>query len=400
MKARWRVMTAAVATLLGAGTPALGQDTSAPAANEVVGNPQLHNFSLNGTVTVPAPAPRPPVQEPAQRQPAREQARAPSQDRSTQASTARPQQAEPTRAARSDSADRGERGQARSRSATVELPRPTPAPETAARSDAPTGDPAVASDPGFAPAAAPAALDASNTGFPILPWLIAALALIGAGASYFLRQRPRESFAGPGAVHAFDAPASAPAPAPPVRTPPPAPAAKPVSAGVVSTRLRPWIEIEFKPLRAIVDEQKAAIQFELTMFNSGSAPARAVLAEAALFCAGPAQDQQIRAFFDNPVAQGERIPVIPPMQKVSVNSAVYLPRSQVRAIEMEGRQLFIPLVAFNALYSWSGGEGQSSLSYLVGKATQGEKLAPFRLDLGPRMVRNLDRREHELRLRR
>jgi hypothetical protein len=111
------------------------------------------------------------------------------------------------------------------------------------------------------------------------------------------------------------------------------------------------------------------------------------------------QDQQIRLFFENPVGKGDRMPVIAPMQRMTVNSAVFLLRDQVRPIEIEGRQLFVPMIAFNALYGWGRASGQSSASYLVGKTTGGEKLAPFRLDLGPRIFRNLDAREHELRLR-
>jgi hypothetical protein len=46
------------------------------------------------------------------------------------------------------------------------------------------------------------------------------------------------------------------------------------------------------------------------------------------------------------------------------------------------------MLALNALYKWSSGsEGQTSASYLLGRDTQGEKLAPFRLDLGPRLFR-------------
>ena len=118
-----------------------------------------------------------------------------------------------------------------------------------------------------------------------------------------------------------------------------------------------------------------------------------------MFKAGPQQDQQIRLFFDNPVAKGDRIPLIPPLQKVAVSTAVFLQRDLVQPIEIEGRQLFVPLVAFNALYAWGSDKGQTSTSYLVGKVTKGEKLAPFRLDLGPRMFRNLAAREHQVRLR-
>jgi len=111
------------------------------------------------------------------------------------------------------------------------------------------------------------------------------------------------------------------------------------------------------------------------------------------------QEQQIRLFFDNPVAKGDRIPLIAPMQRVVVNTAVFLPRDQIRPIEFEGRAMFVPLIAFNALYSWGRGEGQSSCSHLIGTQTKGDKLGAFRLDLGPRIFRNLAAREYALRLR-
>ena len=41
---------------------------------------------------------------------------------------------------------------------------------------------------------------------------------------------------------------------------------------------------------------------------------------------------------------------------------------------------------------WSAGEGQTSVAYLVGRDTKGEKMAPFRLDLGPRIFRGVGAR--------
>jgi hypothetical protein len=169
---------------------------------------------------------------------------------------------------------------------------------------------------------------------------------------------------------------------------------------VVSTRLRPWLEIEFRPDRAVVDDVRAAVAFEIFVSNSGNVPARDVLLEASLFNAGAMQDQQIQLFFDNPVAKGDPIAVIPPGQRIKVDTAVFMARNQVQPIEIEGRPLFVPMIAFNAVYRWGGGEGQTSSSYLVGKETQGDKLAPFRLDLGPRIFRGLGAREHQLKLRR
>ncbi|MFP5329974.1 MAG: hypothetical protein ACLGHC_07560 [Alphaproteobacteria bacterium] len=398
MKARWRIIVAVSAVLAAAGSPALAQEATppapAPTENELIGPPQLRDFSLNGTVTREAEQPeqeRPATAQPSSSRPAQTDSRSSQTDRDTGSDRQRETQSEATR----------EEGS----SASVRLPPPTPAPRTTDRQIASPAAAELVDSTGFAPVVNPDPAGLSGQGIPILPWLLAALALAGAGAWYFfLRQRPRESYAGAGRANAFDA--SPPAPQPERRAPPARPAARPaaapepaVPAGIVSTRLRPWIEMEFKPGRAIVDEQKAAVQFELVVINSGSVPARDVLLEASLFNAGPIQDKQIQLFFDNPVAKGDRIPLIAPMQQVVVNTAVFLPRDQVRPIEFEGRAVFVPLIAFNALYTWARGEGQSSCSYLIGTQTKSEKLGAFRLDLGPRIFRNLAAREYELRLR-
>jgi len=224
----------------------------------------------------------------------------------------------------------------------------------------------------------------------ILPWLLAALVLAVGAAFLFWRNRHREAFAGGPQVDAFTAPPPAPrpragpTPAPPAKTPP----AQPVP-GLVSTRLRPWIEIGFQPLRCVLDDERAVVEFELELFNSGSAPARAVLVEASVFNAGPTQEQDIGAFFANPVGQGERIVVIQPLKRVTLRTQVVALRSQLQAYELGGHQVFVPLIAFNALYQWSSGEGQTSVSYLLGRDTKGDKMGPFRLDLGPRIFRGI-----------
>ena len=388
MNARWRILVAASAVLMTAGTAALAQDTLAPAADQAIGDPQLRNFSINGTVTVPAPTPE---QGPRQSPPRA----AAAQDEP--APTSRPVRESAQANSRQESPARELSDRTPAISADADSPPSAPARRVALPAVTAADEPTANPEASFAPASQ-ASLDVSRGGVPILPWLIAAFALAGAAAWYFFRQRPRQRYAAAGGIDLFEAPSRGPV-QPPRAPARPAPAATPPPTGIVSTRLRPWLEIEFNPVRAVVDEEKAAIQFELSVFNSGSAPASSVLVEACMINAGPTQDQQIRSFFENPVAKGERIPIIAPMQRVALKTAVLLPRDQVRTIEIEGRQLFVPLVAFNALYAWSRGEGQSSVSYLVGKQTKGEKLAPFRLDLGPRMFRNLAAREHQLRLR-
>ena len=167
----------------------------------------------------------------------------------------------------------------------------------------------------------------------------------------------------------------------------------------MSTRLRPWLEIEFSPEAAIVDDEKGAIQFEVTLFNSGSAPAREVHVEGALFNASPDQDQVLGQFFAQPGGQGGDRITVPPLQRMSFRSVVSLPREQLRLFEVEGRTLFVPLVGFNAVYSFSNGQGQTSTSFIVGRNSNGEKMAPFRIDQGAKTFRGLGAREHTLRVR-
>jgi hypothetical protein len=170
---------------------------------------------------------------------------------------------------------------------------------------------------------------------------------------------------------------------------------------VKSTALKPELNFQFVPDRAVVTEQEVMLQFDVVLTNSGAAPARDVLVEAKLVPAHAGQDEEIAAFFQQPQATGDRMAGIPPLGKVSLKSAVRLPLDQLHSFEVDGRKLFVPLVAFNILFRGSGGEGQASASYLVGRGTDGdEKLAPFRLDLGPRIFRGLSARPHSMGLAR
>jgi hypothetical protein len=110
--------------------------------------------------------------------------------------------------------------------------------------------------------------------------------------------------------------------------------------------------------------------------------------DAAIFNAGANQDQEIGAFIANPVGQGESVE-IPPLKRLGLKTQVAIASDQVKAYEMAGKQVFLPVMAFNALYAWSGGAGQTSTTYLLGRETKSEKLGPFRIDLGPRIFRGV-----------
>lgn len=401
----WRVLLAGALAL----APAIALAQQAPSsggntpATDAIGPKDLQSFSLNGTVTRAADQPAAATPAPQRRSPR------------TQAQTSSP----PSQSASSPLASQTQSvpAQRPTRAASTEPSRTQPSPPAATtqrapvalRSPPPSSSVTVAlpsldkASSGAAGAAAtPQATDFApgpTTGtlapehkFPVIPWLLAALALGAGGAFLFWRNRSREALAGAGGaqVDAFVAPEPAPVPRrAPVPTPPAPKPPAPASLGVVSTRLRPWVEIAFQPLRCILETERVMVEFELELFNSGSGPARAVLAEATLFNAGPVQDQEIGAFFANPVGEGERIVVIPPLKRVAIKTQVAVPSDRIQAYELAGRQVFVPVIAFNVLYNWSGGEGQTSVSYLLGRDTKGEKMGPFRLDLGPRIFRGI-----------
>ena len=390
MKAILRAGTMLAATVL-AVTPvaALAQTAAAlapapPTSNSTspntIGPSELQNFNLRGTVT--RPADQTPVPTPARPQtaPVRPPALAASPPRSSQVRTAgRVAPSTPQTVPASTAAQPAIMPPPVEAAPAAVAPAPVPAPT------APTVDAAPPADP-----------FALFRGLPLWPWIAATIALAG-GAALLLWRRRARGYAMAGSQFDLLVPREPePEPNPLPRSPVPAAAPPPrraaAASGIVASRLRPSLELGFHPLRCQVDDDQVAIEFELELFNAGTAPARAVLAEASLLNAGATQEHELAAFFANPHGVGERLALIPPMKRVSFRSQVVAPRAAVQEYELAGRKSFVPVIAFNALYEWSGGHAQSSAAYLVGRDTQQDKLGPLRLDQGAREYHGLGAR--------
>ena len=407
MKAGWRLAIAIGTGMLAfAPMPLAAQSrpgaTNNTPATDAVGPRELQNFSLSGNVTHPADQPATASRPAAQ--PATQQTQ-PASGANRRAKVA--EQQRPARPAAPSPTSIPQRAPkpavAQTKSPTLPKLEPPIAAAATALQTPSFGSPVKAEPP-----IAPASIEPEHH-LLLWPWLLAVLVAAAAGAFFLLRTRSRPAFAGGLEADLFSAPEPAPVPPPAPRAPQPEPASAPPaqpalkgspaggvvstglrpSRGVVSTGLRPWLDIAIQPLRCIVDESKVTIEFEIELFNSGAAAARAVLVEAMAFNAGPTQDQEIGAFFEKPVGQGDRIDAIPPLQRISLRTQVVAPRENVLVLDAGGRQVFVPLIAFNALYRWTGREGQTSVSYLLGRETDGEKMAPFRIDLGPRQYRKV-----------
>ena len=393
------------------GAQSNGAVTAPPPTNSTeIGPGELSNFTLNGTVT--RPADRPPATQPPP-------------------PAVRPEPAPPAESANDRPAP--------ATSSPPAGPQPNPADSDLFRRPPTLPDATAANEVSAAPpviaGGQPSAVPLPAEGFSLLPWIVALFAAAGAAVIYLGRQRRQQRYATGGPAIDITrrevpepkpvpaaAPRDAPAPVatggarrplpttlmPPPPTPVPAqpkPSARPPSdpvipGGIVATSLRPWIDIELTPDRALLDEAGAAIAFEVTLFNSGSAAARDVIIEARLFNAGASQDAELSEFFTAADAPGDPIPQIAPYARIPLRSAVRLTRAEIREYEVEGRKLFMPLVAINIRYRWSSGKGQSAAGFLVGQGKPGQdKLAPLRLDRGARSWTGLGARRYEKGLR-
>lgn len=383
-------------------------------AGGLVDSPQLKNFSLPGTVTHSAA----PV-ETAPSRPARGRAPAPSPiEPSATPLEAVPDLVSPTPTRRQ-------------RTPAVVSDQPSSMATAPTRPSTPSSQPPVTTlaPPADLTAPAPQSLPLDTSvlppselpaGHPWWPWLLALLVAGAAGAWWWRRQAAAPAMAGGDLGYALGGgdlavPRPAPTPRPPVprappaqpRAPAPAPPA-PASArapsipgAIVATRLAPSIEFMLAPQSLAIDGEQAVLTFDVAIANAGTAPARDVLVEAVMVNAGPTQDSELAAFFERPAGTGDRIPAIMPLGSVSLTSRLVLPLGAFRPLEIEGRSLMVPMVGLSAHYRGSAGELQSATSFLVGRGSaDAARLAPFRLDRGPRSWRGLSARLHSLGLQR
>ena len=382
-----------------AATGALAQQAQpsqpSQSSGETVGPPVLKDFTLPGQrTTPPAPQPQPTQTEP----PAR-----------TEPAATRPPQPRPQTAPAP-----AERPAAR-QTTPAEAPRnaaPAPAASPSTR-PAPAGPAAplpaeAAPAPGLdlpaAPAPAPAA-EAPAAAEEGADWVFPAMALAFAGLAIFaflvLSRRRRATPAAHGADAGAAAAAAPPRPVPqlgpngrpvkPVRTPAPVPA--------VASGPRAWIELSIKADRAAATDKEALIQYELRLENAGEAVAGNLRISAKMFNATAEQD--IAAFFKAPLHEKSGSPhvVVKPGGDLRLGGQVSMPLDEVRQIELQGRRLFIPVVAISVAYDWGeNGAGRTSKSWIVGTQPQqeAEKMGAFRLDLGPRIYRSVGQREAQL----
>jgi hypothetical protein len=164
---------------------------------------------------------------------------------------------------------------------------------------------------------------------------------------------------------------------------------------------RPWLELELKAERLASTDAESVVQFELEIVNAGTAPARNLRVDVKMFNAGQEQDKEIGAFFRIAGRESTKcsLPGVHADTTVAIKGEVAMARADMRAVVLENKYLFIPVIAVNVLYDWGDGRtGQTSKSYVVGRELEqpSAKMGAFRVDLGPRIWRTVGQRQHKL----
>ncbi|MFT3978181.1 MAG: hypothetical protein QM688_13890 [Sphingomonas bacterium] len=286
-------------------------------------------------------------------------------------------------------------------------PGPTdiPAPvESVAPAPTPTPEPVLTPEP--APVATPApqvAAPAPESGW--FDWMLAAaLGLVVLLVAGLVLWRRRKAIAVDDADIARPI-AAAPEPArlpvePVAASEPVAPSAAPEPPQFLERTApneRAWIDfVQPAVHRAGLNIVTATADVSLVVRNEGKVPARGIRVAIRLTSAQAGQDAVLDALFAEPVER----PAVPPFdlgpgEERKVRAIATLPRDAIVALSAAGREMFVPVVALNALYDAGGARGQTTAAFAVGiERPDGVKLGPLWLDEPPRMHDAIGIRAH------
>jgi hypothetical protein len=178
------------------------------------------------------------------------------------------------------------------------------------------------------------------------------------------------------------------APAPPIMqtaaiVPPPSPTA------------RAKLTLEFIPDTATLSFTALTIKGQLRLTNIGEVQARNMRLRATLLSANRQQEQMLAAFHSGAIEVPEELLGEAKVgERLAMQIEMSMPAAELQCFEVQSRRIMVPVMVANLAYDWVGGSDMVKLACLVGKEAEppAPKMAPFRLDLGPRSFAPLGQR--------
>ena len=137
---------------------------------------------------------------------------------------------------------------------------------------------------------------------------------------------------------------------------------------------RPWLEFLMRPVRAGVNDDEAVVEFDLTVGNTGTQPARDVRISTFMFAAGSPQESDMeRMLIDPPSDATVSEASIDAGDGKRVEAAMTLPKSGLS-------DAVLPVVVADARYTLpDGSEGRTTASFAIG-VPDGDDMAYFSVD--------------------
>ncbi len=270
-------------------------------------------------------------------------------------------------------------------------------------------DPSVTPPTGSTPTTETSAVSANSPSqFPYW-WIAIAAAAITSVIILFLRRRKNEAYKTE--LHEAEnvaeepeyvAPNNIAAPASPVATqtivPLPLPIPAPITVAPKRIDKRPDLDISFIPEKATLSLAKLTIKGQIRIINNGNAEAKSMQLRAAIISANVHQEQQIEAFHNHSQTPGDEIGAATIGERIAMDIDLIIPLSELSSFPLGDKQLFAPIVVAHVDYAWGNGTAHkrdiAKISCLVGREAMPPKpkMAPLRLDLGPRSFTPLGQR--------
>jgi hypothetical protein len=275
--------------------------------------------------------------------------------------------------------------------------------DTAPITPSPAATPAAQGAPGKTDIPVPASgFDASS-----LPWawIAGALALAAIALFTIARLWTRRALAHAGQMEEnFHSPVSATMEASidePVTTPMvdkmvPEPVAAKVLAEPVTDVARPLLDISFIPDKATISLANLTVRGSLRIINQGKMAAHTMKLRAVLISASEAQNAAIAQFHETKNLHfTEDLGEAGAAERIGMDLELSIPLSELRSYPLGDQRLFVPIMLANIEYEWGeGGHDVAKLACLIGREANPPKpkMAPLRLDLGPRSFTPLGQR--------
>jgi LPXTG-motif cell wall-anchored protein len=225
-----------------------------------------------------------------------------------------------------------------------------------------------AAEPEVLPVETAAPAEAISSGGATWPWLVAgAVLLMIAALALFARRRRRRAY-----DEVYEAPVAAAAEPEIAAAPLAFAAAAPVEAfAATSAAARPWLDLLMRPVRAGVGDDDAVVEFELTVDNKGTAPARDVRISTWMLAAGSTEKSEMERLLIEPPADSQ-------LREVTIDAGAGKRIEAAVALSKAGLEdAILPVVVADARYRLpDGSEGRTSASFAVGVPVDGD-LAHF-----------------------